>query len=143
MLTQVGNASNWLQDACRQCWSHILGFITWDNSRYYMMSKSGKIGLTDLTMSWLEKQLQECLVTTSTIKEWIMQEFGEGKGYASQVLQVCITWEPENEKLPSSFVLKVPSMKPFEKLVKTGAVSREMKQLVEEDNFKSILSPVS
>ncbi len=92
-----------------------------------------KIGSTDLTVRWLQDELQKCFQTKSNIEDWSMEELGEGSGYLSQVLRIGITWKPEDKSLPGSVVLKVSSSKQFQRMIETGKVPKELHHLGESD----------
>ncbi len=91
-----------------------------------MASKSDKIGATNLTIEWLQGQLQDCLQTSSALTDWSVTEIGEGKGYLSQILRVSLVWDLEAKHLPSSVILKVPSGKQIQRIVDSNLMNEEM-----------------
>ena len=67
---------------------------------------------TEFTFGWLESVLQFSLKTSAKFGEKgpLVEQIGVGKGYMSQSVRVFLNWQKNNSDLPTSVILKVPSI---------------------------------
>uniref|UniRef100_A0A914ULE0 CHK kinase-like domain-containing protein n=1 Tax=Plectus sambesii TaxID=2011161 RepID=A0A914ULE0_9BILA len=81
-----------------------------------------KITDSDFSVSWLERTLQFSLKTHRKFGPNLsVERIGAGQGNLSTLLQIVLDWQGvngETAELPSSVVLKIPSMKAMEATLK-------------------------
>lgn len=97
----------------------------------------GHICDTDVTINEIEHDLQSHLQTTNTIESFIATEIGAGKGFLSCTAKVELHWKAEDEHLPKSVIVKIPSMKALTAMMEHDSSMKMMFESI-TDNLKKL-----
>lgn len=88
---------------------------------------------TSITLRWIETKLQNVFKTKSKFGENIKTErIGFGQGFLSVFVQVIADWTKNDEKLPKSFVVKIPSTLSFRETMKTTNLDDKLEEMNKE-----------
>jgi hypothetical protein len=90
-------------------------------------SDPNKICDTTLDISTIEAELQNYFKTKNALKSFEATEIGAGKGFLSVMARVKLVWEAEDKSLPSSVVVKIPSLVQFERMKAQAALVTDEK----------------
>jgi hypothetical protein len=98
-------------------------------------SDPNKICDTTLDISTIEAELQKYFKTTNALKSFEATEIGAGKGFLSVMARVKLVWATEDKSLPSSVVVKIPSLVQFERMKGQAALVTDEKMRKEIEEF--------
>ena len=71
---------------------------------------------TALTIDTVQTVLCKYFATANTISTFTANEVGAGKGFLSIMAQVSMTWAAEDERLPATILVKIPSTIQFDRI---------------------------
>jgi hypothetical protein len=98
-------------------------------------SDPNKICDTTLDISTIEAELQKYFKTKNALKSFEAIEIGAGKGFLSVMARVKLVWATEDKSLPSSVVVKIPSLVQFERIKGQAALVTDEKMRQEMEKF--------
>jgi hypothetical protein len=85
---------------------------------------------TDITLRWIEDKLQTSLHTSATFgANLTTEQIGIGQGFASVILRLVPDWIENNNKLPSAFVVKIPSTIATTKITSSDTFREQIKNV--------------
>lgn len=85
---------------------------------------------TSLTLAWIETKLQNSFNTKSKFGENVKTErIAFGQGFLSVMVHVIADWTPKDEKLPSSFIVKIPSGQSMRQSADNPEMREKMKKI--------------